>query len=639
MVFQRPNQPSRPNNNRQQPVPPTQNPVRRVIPNPPGGGGGNRENRSGCGGNSNSDLPSPWLGGTHHPDGTAGFVEYLRWMRSPDNEYKDPTKVQILQMAAEGAKYQERLKVLNQRTKVIAGDKNWFAAKSTWRMRVGGHRGPENILLPAFDALGIPYLPASTLRGVARTQAIRHFMVTEDLSWAVAEQKIGAYFGSLDAVDKDRSSKVIFLDAYPNGNNSSCGLMVDMTNNIWSWKDNQPEYNPNPNPFLSLHQAEFIIGIRPTVQCTPVVLQQLHQWLVEGLQQGAGSQINTGYGTLLTQGQSRPKGFLEVDFRVEGQLIHGQQKAALWNHGKHRYDRGQPFAETRPVAFKSMLRYWFRTIALGVLPADRVKTLEAQIFGAIKPQTCGWLRVELLDGKVTQKEARYKQDPCGEQEGKLVLQFSTEAPLASQPVIEKLIKNLTWLMFHLGGIGQGARRPCYSRASRQYAPWWRGSDLIADNKDKFWQLPDSIDDLSKLFQDRIKSFYQALEMLTKMKEQPRSLGTVSVDQWTEALDSNAVMLICAGAGKYDKPYALSVLHSDNLKVQIRGRLDYDPNLCGSTTSRLVKPSPVWIANFGDFQVVTIFGVANKTDNPRYRFLEALQKDNNGSNYSQIHPII
>ena len=287
MVFQRPNQPSRPNNNRQQPVPPTQqstkNPARRVIPNPPDGSGGNRDNRYGGGGSSNSDLPSPWLGGTHHPDGTAGFVEYLRWMRSPDSEYRDPTKVQILQMAAEGAKYQDRLKVLNQRTKAIAGDKNWFAAKSTWRMRVGGHRGPENILLPAFDALGIPYLPASTLRGVARTQAIRHFMVTEDLSWAVAEQKIGTYFGSLDAVDKDRSGKVIFLDAYPNGNNSSCGLMVDMANNIWSWKDNQPEYNPNPNPFLSLHQAEFIIGIRPTVQCTPVVLQQLHQWLVEGL--------------------------------------------------------------------------------------------------------------------------------------------------------------------------------------------------------------------------------------------------------------------------------------------------------------------------------------------------------------------
>jgi CRISPR-associated protein Cmr6 len=646
MTFDRPRQPSRPINNRQQPVPPTQQntnkPVKRVIPNPPGGGGGNRENRAGGGGHGNSDVPSPWLGGTHHPDATAGFVEYLRWMRSPDSEYRDPTKVQILQMAAEGAKYQDRLKVLNQRTKAIAGDKNWFAAKSTWRMRVGGHRGPENILLPAFDALGMPYLPASTLRGVARTQAIRHFMVTEDLSWAAAEQKIGAYFGSLDAADQDRSGKVIFLDAYPNGHNLTSGLQVDMANNIWNWKNEQPEYNPNPNPFLSLNGSEFIIGVRPMASCSAAVLQQVRDWLIAGLRNGAGSQINTGYGTLLTKEGSNSKGFLEVDFRVEGQLIHGQQRFTQWNFNDRRGEyqmRGQPVAESRPVAFKSMLRYWFRTLSLGVLPAEKVKVWESQIFGAINPQKRGWLRVEVLNGKVTQKEARDKRDPCGEQSGKLILEFSPEAPLTEQTVIEKLVKNLTWLMFHLGGIGQGARRPCYSRASRDYAPWWRGSDLIAASKDEFWQLPDSIDNLLKLFQDRIQSFYQALETLTKMKGQPRSPGTVSVDQWTEALDSKAVMLICAGAEKYDKPYALSVLHNDNLKVQIRGRLDYDPNLCGSTTSRPVKPSPVWIANFGDFQVVTIFGVTNKTDNPRYKFLEALQKDNNGSNYSQIYPII
>lgn len=553
-------------------------------------------------------------------------------MRSPDSEYKDPTKVQILQLAAEGANYQARLKVLNQRTKSIAGNKNWFSAKSPWRMRVGGHKGPENILLPAFDALGMPYLPASTLRGVARTQAIRHFMDTESLDWKAAEQKVAAYFGSLDADATDRSGKVIFLDAYPNGDNASCGLMVDMANNIWSWKDDRPEYNPNPNPFLSLDRAEFIIGIRPTTQCTPAVLKQVHQWLIAGLQQGAGSQINTGYGTLLTQGQSTPKGFLEVDFIIKGQLIHGQQRFAPWNRDRGRYDRGQSVAEARPVAFKSMLRYWFRTLALGVLPVDLVKTWEAQLFGSITPQTRGWLRVELLDGEVTQKEARDKKDPCGEQEGKLVLQFSTEAPLAERAKIEQLLKNLTWLMFHLGGIGQGARRPCYSR---QYAPWWRGADLIAVSEAEFWYLPESIDDLQKLFKTRLKDFHKALELLTNTKTTARSAGAVSIDTWVEAVDSNAVMLLCKGLDKYDKPYALSILHSEELKVQNRGKLDYDPNLCGSTTSKPVKPSPVWIANFGDFQVVTIFGVDGNPDNPRGKFLKTLQQTKNGSSYRQI----
>ncbi len=633
----KPTKPNRPQPSRPNPSPATQSidKPKRVLP-PTGGNGGNRANHSG-GGGGNGEIPSPWLGETPQPHVTASFVEYLRWMRSPDSQHKDPTKVQILQLAAEKANYQARLKVLNQRTKSIAGDQNWFNAKSPWRMRVGGHKGPENILLPAFDALGMPYLPASTLRGVARTQAIRHFMAMENLDWKTAEQKVAVYFGSLDAEPHHRSAKVIFLDAYPNGNNANCGLMVDMANNIWNWQDDRPKYDANPNPFLSLYQSEFIIGFKPTDRCTPEVLQQVREWLIEGLRQGAGSQINTGYGTLLTQGQSSENGFLEVDFRVEGQLIHGQQRFAPWNSDRRRYDRGQPFAESRPVAFKSMLRYWFRTLALGVLPVDLVKTWEAQIFGSIKPQTRGWLRVQVLDGKVVSKEARYKQDPCGKQVGKLVLEFSPEAPLLSQPGIEQLVKNLTWLMFHLGGIGQGARRPCYSRASRQYAPWWRGSDLIANSQDLFWDLPESIEDLQKLFQSRLKDFYQALELLANTKILARSNGSIETLQLVEAVDNNAAILLCMGKDRYDKPYALAVLHDDDLKVQNRGKLDYDPDLCGSTNTKPVQPSPVWIANFGDFQVVTIFGIDNDPRNPRNKFLKTLQQSTNGSTYRQIHP--
>jgi CRISPR-associated protein Cmr6 len=152
MVFDRPNL-NKPSANRQNPAAPANsnaNKGKKVIPNPPGGGGGNRDNR---GGSSNNGTPSPWLGETPVPDASASFVEYLRWMRPAESEYKNATKVQILQMATDGAKYQQRLKVLNQRTKAIAGDQNWLVAQTAWRMRVGGHKGPENILLPAFDAL------------------------------------------------------------------------------------------------------------------------------------------------------------------------------------------------------------------------------------------------------------------------------------------------------------------------------------------------------------------------------------------------------------------------------------------------------------------------------------------------------
>ncbi len=108
------------------------------INNPPandnrgggGRGGGNRgnggNNNGGNGGNQPA-IPSPWLDADNEPKPhtDASFVEYLRWMRtaSPNHDYKDPTKVQILQMAEQGSKYYQRLQQLTERTELIAQKK------------------------------------------------------------------------------------------------------------------------------------------------------------------------------------------------------------------------------------------------------------------------------------------------------------------------------------------------------------------------------------------------------------------------------------------------------------------------------------------------------------------------------------
>ena len=120
---------------------------------------------------------------------------------------------------------------------------------------MGGHRGPESILLPAFDALGMPFIPASTLRGVARAEALRQLG---------DEKQVEKYFGGLDADDRDRMGKIVFLDAYPvpSRDDKSGGLAVDMANNIWSWDGDRLNYAPNPNPFLSLQEPIFLIGIK-----------------------------------------------------------------------------------------------------------------------------------------------------------------------------------------------------------------------------------------------------------------------------------------------------------------------------------------------------------------------------------------
>ncbi|QEP99995.1 type III-B CRISPR module RAMP protein Cmr6 [Thermosynechococcus sp. CL-1] len=594
-----------------------------------GSGKGGRGNSGGSqkGGNT-PPRPSPWLehplDPNPKPDQTAGFVEYLRWMRSPDSPAKDGTKVELVTTAEQGD-YRQRLQVLTERTHQIAGKGNCFEVTCPWRIRVGGHRGPESILLPAFDNLGIPYIPSSTLRGVARAQAIREVMANQGVPWAEADKLVGQrYFGYLDSRDSsEKAGKIIFLDAYPLPEQKSGGLAVDMANNLWSWDNGNLKYAANPNVFFSLREASFLIGIKPTNHCSPQMLKQVKDWLIRGLTQGIGSQVNAGYGILVESLKQVGRGFFSVDFTVQGQLIHGRQEFTgwRWNDRNQQWQmRGQPEAEVRATAFKSMLRYWFRAFARGVLPPAEVQRLEGMIFGAIQPQPKhGYLRVRVINGRVTQPEARPneegKNDPYGEEQGTLVLDYSSEVPDAHKETLKELASNLTWLMFHLGGIGQGARRPCYSRKTRNQAPWWRGSNLIPEDEAPFWELPSSAKEFKEIFQQRLQRFYEALGQLSNHPinpTQPLSIGTVTTDQWAEAIDANCRIVVCSGDPSGEKPYGLALLHDPSLKVNG----NYDKNLCGSTG----KPSPVWVADLGNYQVITIFGV---TQNPRLKFLKHL----------------
>lgn len=603
-----------------------------------GGDGGDRPRSSGSGGGGNHPpKPSPWLDADNepNPDSTASFVEYLRWMREPNYKYKEGTKLEILQLAAEKANYNNRLKQLNDRTQLIAGKDNTFQVKCAWRIRVGGHRGPESILLPAFDALGMPYLPASTLRGVARNQAIQEMITKQNLSWQEAEKQIAPYFGSLTAEKENKAGKIIFLDAYPLPN--QYGLAMDMANNIWKWEDNNLKYDPNPNPFLSLKETTFLIGLRLAYSCQDKrILEQVKQWLINGLKTGIGSQVNTGYGQLIKAGVGQPikDEFFRVKFALEGQLIHGHQKFTEWKWNSNRNEwqmRGKANAEVRPTAFKSMLRYWFRAFALGVLSTDRVQEWEAKLFGAINPKQRGWVKFDILQGKVNRKEAQNTTDEPGDQEGILTLSYSSEAPIKDGQHIANLLKNLTWMMFNLGGIGQGARRPCYSRASRERPPWYRGATFYVESEDNFWNTPTEAKQFQKLFQKRLQDFYHALGQLIPFKinyNSPQTIKVIQPYQWTEVVDANCRIIVCSGNEDYGKPYALAILHSRQLKQNN----NYDGNLCGQVAGNIVKPSPVWIADLGDYQVVTVFG---STQDPRKKYLQELR--DRAQQYTQIFP--
>jgi CRISPR-associated protein Cmr6 len=654
MVFERP----KPRKQSDNSSPKSSNPaLQRSVPNNSGGGNRGGDNQGGnrgdgnpppnkSGGNNQPPLPSCWLLGEEPPiNNTAGFPEYLRWMReiNPDDKtYRDPTKLQILQKAEEKPNYQKRLEILNKRTKLIAGEKNCFQVKSSWRVRVGGHRGPESILLPAFDNLGIPFIPASTLRGVARTQAIREAMIENKCGWKEAENKIERWFGGLKAGKADQAGKVVFLDAYPIP--GQVGLMVDMANNIWQWKNDKLDYDPNPNSFLSLKEPTFLIGVKLIDGCQDEkILDQVKTWLKQGLQTGIGSQVNTGYGEFSLVGEGKPKStneFFRVEFLLEGQLIHGRQKFTpwKWNDPKQEYQmRGQSDAEVRPTAFKSMLRYWFRAFGLGVLPVTRVKTLESEIFGGINlPKSkWGYLQVNILDGEVLQNEPIYNDDPYGQQAGILTLGLSANTPVDKKDSVKNLLKNLTWLMFHLGGVGQGARRPGYSRKNRQRAPWYRGENLRVDSDDDFWNLPDAPADFSRLFNQRLKSFYQSLCQIVDQQDirpldRPLPVIRPTNQDWEQAIDQHCQIVVCQGDEDFNKPYALAILHHDDFKVERKNnQKDYNCNLCGKAG----KASPVWIADLGNYQVVTVFGA---TVEPRNQYLEKLEKK--AKKYCPLWPI-
>ncbi len=619
-------------------------------PNSPrgGNGGGNQPRGGGGGRGGNNPPPSPWLGHpldpTPRPDPTAGFIEYLRWMRAPLDASKDGTKAELAHQVETTINLGARLKVLNERTQRIASDT--FQVTCPWRIRVGGAKGPESMLLPAFDHLGIPYIPSSTLCGVARSQAIRELMQERNLSWEQADKAVAPWFGHLQADEKDRGGKVIFLDAYPvptrpqrredPDNSKTGGLAVDIANSIWKWNGKNLDYSPNPNLFFSLKQATFLIGLRKGPGCTDQILAQVKEWLIRGLEQGVGSQVNTGYGRLIPLGKSldkMPGEFLRLPFELEGQLIHGRQ-VANWNPGRNRYDN-RPIAEVRPVAFKNMLRYWFRTFALGVLPVVQVQKWEGQLFGSITPeQKHGWIHVDLLNGKVSRPEPNQRKEAAGQQEGILVLSFSSEcqnyASQAEQEAVKRLFTNLTWMMFHLGGVGQGARRPCYSRQDRDRPPWWRGSTLIPKSESPFWELPGSVVEFQKLFQKRLGNFFDALKTLTKQAinpDSPRSAGQVQRDKWPQAVDANCRIVVCSGEEDFNKPYALATLH--RLGRQDEGR--YDKFLCGGVQGGAL-PSPVWIADLDDYQVVAVFGA---TADPRKRYLGELERG--ADSFAQIWP--
>ncbi len=135
----------------------------------------------------------------------------------------------------------------------------------------------------------------------------------------------------------------------------------------------------------------------------------------------------------------------------------------------------------------------------------------------------------------------------------------------------------------------------------------------------------------------MQNYYQALNQLTQNQlnyNNRRAAARVTRNSWIDAVDCNCQIIICAGESNSNKIHALRILHSPALKVGSGGNLDYDGDLCGKV-QRGVKPSPVWVADLGDYQVVTVFGA---NEDPRKKYITELQNQTEPANFAQIFPL-
>ena len=214
----------------------------------------------------------------------------------------------------------------------------------------------------------------------------------------------------------------------------------------------------------------------------------------------------------------------------------------------------------------------------------------------------------------------------------------TRLPQAKRQALEAMLTNLIWLSFRLGGVGQGARRPLYKR---QGNPPKRGAELNPTTLEGIWEFPKTPEILRDRFRDFLGGFYRSFASFSELavinaQSKPilrQDSHPHNSNQWQEVIDRHCRIVIVAGRSRHQqKNYALDLLHQHFHRYE-KPDSTKAKNLCGGTTrdfimvnqkrtERKAIPSPIWIVDFGDFEVVTIFGA---TASPRQEYLQDLIK--------------
>ena len=546
--------------------------------------------------NSTSVLRAPK---NHNP------LQALYWVEPnlPENDASQRMSILRETVAAEQGCNQIYTK-LYQRTLQLADSKeNTVSVSFNWRMRVGGTRGFRELLLPVLHPIfGIPYIPASTLKGAAKAWARKND----------APARVQELLGMLNGRDA-KAAKIEFLDAFPT---KHC-LSIDVATPQWAWNDNKVMYGPVPHPLLSLEQPQFLIGLRPTSRQNSDSIQDdiktVKSWLENALNSGIGSRVSSGYGKALgtTPITNTRKSY---DFELWTQGIYGSNPPSRENNY-------QGTTEFRPSAVRGILRYWFRAVALGLYDVPTCQKLEEEIFGNLGKQ--GQISLS------TKVNPSNKKDPCF-YAGKIYLE-------ATEIKYLNLAEKLLFLAVQLGGVGRGSRRPLHLLNRRMRGCHWEivGKDLPLHYDGEQWRQ----------FFTELKQVFQAIK--TPIGSYAVSPGKPRAKQ-QDVLDKNAQIWLLKspsqiypekvnwqtdGSSSKVRGAGLELLYSDT-RFKGKGQGQGNTNVGGE----LGTPSFVWIKSiFTDslpYQVITIFG----SDYPdRQEFAKELKKQGAILVFGEISP--
>jgi CRISPR-associated protein Cmr6 len=422
-------------------------------------------------------------------------------------------------------------------------------------------------------------------------------------------------FGSLD----EGLGRVQFLDAFPT---QPC-LSQDVVTPQWHWNQEQLYFQPSPHKNLSLEEPEFCIGLLATQRGSKEDMDLVCKWLRQALQGGLGSRVAAGYGRPKSQNQQETES--QLVYKIPFKLWTGGLYGADPPTKKNKY-QGTP--ELRPTAFRGILRYWFRAIALALYPPLQVKRLEAELFGGIEVNTGGnqtsairgsidlWLTDEVYD-LISQSPYLYKY------EGNICLGVRRQLDRDHL----KLAKNLLQLASHLGGVGRGSRRPLHWNQP----PGWRGCH---------WELTDErkLHCLRKSWKGLLRSIRDSLLAMETPEAPPHDLSPGQPEKRRQDVLNSSSHIFLVPCGNLQHPEKVKNWKpSDrNEQEQLRGEalnLLYEPEFKGASPQnnagnshvggavtegeKLGTPSYVTVAsNFAPnraYQAVVVFGATRHRD--------------------------